>query len=395
MPRISAILDLKREKWNPSGGATSYHLQISKQSNFSKLIFNSATSGQTITGASWKYSGLANDGSKYYWRIRAVNSSGGSSWVERSFYNSGPPPPTPTLSNPIPNEFVNMTTTIFAWSQPAGAVKYHLQVSKNSNFSSFVVNENNYPTHQFIKSDLPKDGSTFYWRVMSLNAAGVGANWSETRMFVNGPPPAEPPPVPSLVTPAQNATVSGTSISFSWNPSPGATSYEHQLSKHADFSVVFLPELAHGLPTQNFSYTNSVTRTHLPNDGTTIYWRVRAGTGGQWSAWSSSRGFVNGAAPPPPPQIPTIISPALNAQISEASVTFNWNPAGGAAKYHIQVSISSSFSTVFFENSDIHATSQTVGNFPDAPARYYWRVRACNAEGMWGDWSETRMFNKN
>ncbi len=71
--------------WNASQGASSYTLQVSLSSGFSSLTVNEAGITETSYGAS----GLASD-TVYYWRVRAVNAGGSSSWSSmRSFHTVG------------------------------------------------------------------------------------------------------------------------------------------------------------------------------------------------------------------------------------------------------------------------------------------------------------------
>jgi hypothetical protein len=61
--------------WSGSVGAQSYHLQISTDAGLTALIRND--SGITALSAA---SGALTQGQAYYWRVRAKNDSGVSSW---------------------------------------------------------------------------------------------------------------------------------------------------------------------------------------------------------------------------------------------------------------------------------------------------------------------------
>jgi len=61
--------------WNASSGAVSYALQVSTSNTFGSFMYND--SGLTIT--SQQVTGLGN-GTTYYWRVKAKNTYGSSSW---------------------------------------------------------------------------------------------------------------------------------------------------------------------------------------------------------------------------------------------------------------------------------------------------------------------------
>jgi len=84
--------------------------------------------------------------------------------------------------------------------------------------------------------------------------------------------PPEPPDAPTPVSP-------GTSITFKWNASSGATKYHLQVNTQSDFlgTDVFNAEVGDVT-------TYEVTGLTV---GTTYYWHVKAGNDGGWSDWSS------------------------------------------------------------------------------------------------------------
>jgi hypothetical protein len=64
--------------WNASSGATSYRVQVSRNSSFTQLVYD--VSG--ITSTSTQVTGLGSRTS-YYWRANATNSNGTSGWSSR------------------------------------------------------------------------------------------------------------------------------------------------------------------------------------------------------------------------------------------------------------------------------------------------------------------------
>ncbi len=102
------------------------------------------------------------------------------------------------------------------------------------------------------------------------------------------------PAAPTLLSPTNSTTVAGTSASFSWNSSVGATKYQMIISRGPAGS----PRTATRIYTSPVLTGTSITATGLPNDGSTLYWYVWAGNAAGWcpdsSVISNSINFKNG-----------------------------------------------------------------------------------------------------
>jgi hypothetical protein len=64
--------------WNKVSTATSYHVQVATDTNFTSLF----TQDTSLTDSLKSISGLANS-TVYYWRVRAKNAGGVSNWTSR------------------------------------------------------------------------------------------------------------------------------------------------------------------------------------------------------------------------------------------------------------------------------------------------------------------------
>jgi hypothetical protein len=91
------------------------------------------------------------------------------------------------------------------------------------------------------------------------------------------------------------------------------------------------------------------------------------------------------------PENVTLISPANSAVPHETLPVFYWEPLTDASSYQIQVAADMAFISVEI-NETLNDTSydhgSTIGN-----GNYYWRVRAKNNDGVWGDWSEAVIWS--
>jgi subtilisin family serine protease len=107
-------------------------------------------------------------------------------------------------------------------------------------------------------------------------------------------------------------------------------------------------------------------------------------------------GFLNGGPPPPPPPppppgppAPVLSSPADAATNVALPVTLSWQASSGATSYRAQVSTSSSFTPLVYDQS-ITTTSTTVSGLAFRTT-YFWRVYAVDATGQ-GPASAVRSF---
>ncbi len=137
--------------------------------NWSSLIYywecNEGTG--TVCGNS------ASSNSNYY-----ANLYGSPSWI------TGYPldlPATPTLSSPANGATNQATSLTLSWGTALYATSYNLQVSTSSSFTSYVVNTTGLTNTSYSLSGISM-GTSYYWRVQAVNAAGT-SSWSSTWGF--------------------------------------------------------------------------------------------------------------------------------------------------------------------------------------------------------------------
>jgi hypothetical protein len=115
---------------------------------------------------------------------------------------------------------------------------------------------------------------------------------------------------------------------------------------------------------------------------TKYYWRVQA-LNNIGTTSSAARSFTT--PPPPPPAAPTLSSPADAATIDTVSPTFDWSDSPYATGYRIQVSTSSTFSTMFL-NTTVTPSTFTMPTWQKlaTSTTYYWRIQGFNQFGSGG-----------
>ncbi|MBU7026360.1 MAG: carboxypeptidase regulatory-like domain-containing protein [Theionarchaea archaeon] len=101
--------------------------------------------------------------------------------------------------------------------------------------------------------------------------------------------------------------------------------------------------------------------------------------------------FQTSGAPQPPPDAPTLISPANGATDTSCTPTLDWSDSTGATTYTVQVSVASNFSSLTV-NQTVSSSQYTIpSGVLTSFTMYYWRVNATNINGTSG-WSAVWHF---
>jgi subtilisin family serine protease len=87
--------------------------------------------------------------------------------------------------------------------------------------------------------------------------------------------------------------------------------------------------------------------------------------------------FIGGPPPPPGLAAPNLVSPSNGANVSRTP-TLTWSAVTGATSYRVQVSTSTGFGTLAFDQA-VGGTSVTVSPALAGKTSYFWRVNASNA----------------
>ena len=236
--------------------------------------------------------GLTN-GTTYYYVVSAVNSAGES--VNSSQVSAQPtapqaPPPTPAgLQATAGNAQVSLS-----WNASTGATSYHVKRSTTTGGPYTTVSS---PTAASFTDTGLTNGTTYYYVVSAVNAAGESANSSQVSAQPTAPQTAPPTPT------GLKATAGNTQVSLSWNASTGATSYHVKRS-----TTTGGPYTQVAAPT-----TTSDTDTGLTN-GTTYYYVVSAVNAAGESANSSQVSAT--PASPTNPDVTITIDPTKSHAIS-------------------------------------------------------------------------------
>jgi hypothetical protein len=269
--------------WNSASGAVTYELQISKRSSFSTLLFvqsDIATTTFTVPETTLAWSGT------YYWRVRAVNSGGVSSWSSYRYFKTPAELP-PAAPSDLSATAFSSSQIDLSWSDnSANETGFELE-RKTGEAGTFSLIASPGANVTIYSDTGLSPATTYFYRVRALSGIGNSDYSSESSTATFPLPPAKP----TLVSPAAYATVSSLTPELVWNSASGAVTYELQISKRSSFSTLLFVQS--DIATTTFT----VPETTLAWSGT-YYWRVRAVNSGGVSSWSSYRYFKTPAELP-------------------------------------------------------------------------------------------------
>jgi parallel beta-helix repeat protein len=283
----------------------------------------------------------------------------------------------PFLLTPVDGEVLHYNRPTFDWMDYPGASGYQIQVSSNNNFTHPIVNANTSATKSYYTmTDKLPSNTNLYWRVRA-KLGQTYTPWSVVWTLHT----ANPPSVPSLHSPSNNALTTDLTPTFDWEQSSGSAfdHYQIQVDDNADFSSSVIDANVSGV--SNHTYTPSADL----NSNTKYYWRVRTwNTAGDYSDWSTVRSFREAILPP------GLVTPIGGITVGNRKPVFDWNDATGATGYTLQVSLNSSFSS-YVLNVNVTSSLYTPTVNLSANKLFYWRVRANGSNGP-SAWSTAGTF---
>jgi fibronectin type 3 domain-containing protein len=192
--------------WTASSGATSYHVKRSTTSGGPYIQLSSPTA------TSYMDTGLT-DGTKYFYVVSALNSSGESA-------NSAEASATPALAIPaIPTGLAATagdTQVSLTWTASSGATSYHV---KRSTTSGGPYTQIANPTSAGYSDTGLTNGTKYFYVVSAVNPSGESANSTEVIATPAGV--VQIPPAPTGLT----AAPGNAEIGLIWSASTSATSY--------------------------------------------------------------------------------------------------------------------------------------------------------------------------
>jgi hypothetical protein len=146
---------------------------------------------------------------------------------------------------------------------------------------------------------------------------------------------------PSLTTPAPGSTLSGSTVTFAWNPGVGATRFVLRLGTTVFGSM----DVYHPSPTTGTTAQVSA----IPTNGAYLYARLWYYLNGTWQYVDAT--YTEAGKPTPP----AFTTPLPGSTLPGSTVTFGWNHGEGATRFVLRLG------TTGFGSSDVYNGASTTG----------------------------------
>ena len=337
-------------KWNAVSGAAKYEVYRARSKSGDYIKYS------TVTGTSYTNTSYIESGNTYYYKVRALDANGtAGAWssVVSVTYKQTLPAPTVTGGND------SQGRPTLKWNAVTGAAKYEVYRarSKDGDYIKYAtVTGTSYTNTSYIEN-----GNTYYYKVRALDANSAAGAWSSIVSVTY----KQTLPAPTVT----GGNDSQGRPTLKWNAVTGAAKYEVYRARSKDGDYIKYSTVT------GTSYTN----TSYIEDGNTYYYKVRAlksdGTAGAWSSIVSVT------------YKQTLSAPAVTGgNDAQGRPTLTWKAVTGAAKY--EVYRARSLNGDYIKYSTVTGTSYTNISYIENGNTYYYKVRALDANGTAGPWSD-------
>ncbi len=314
----------------------------------------------------------------YYWRVKSYKADAVDGILDYSNWSNifnfqGPDAP-PVILAPDDSASLKILQPTFSWEAVPDTDKYTLQISLYSNFSTYASYSTT-STSYTLTSDL-KQNRTYYWRLKAEGAADE--SWTTTRTFYT----PDPPDVPTLVSPVTNKLLTDTTPTLKWSDADiTVDKYELQVATNSGFTKNL----------QTFTFDSDVLSytflTELNTDTDYYYWRVRAlNVEEEASSWAAYRYFTYRLP------APELVAPLDNTKVTTTKPKLDWDDVDYVDYYIVEVSKSSSFSTIYEKETTTQTYFTMTKSIPSGTTMY-WRVSAYSEADVRGFYSDEFTFS--
>ena len=336
-------------KWKAVSGAAKYEVYRARSKDGDYIKYS------TTTGTSYTNTSYIENGTTYYYKVRALKSDGtAGAWssIVAVTYKQ-------TLSAPAVtggNDAQGRPT--LTWKAVTGAAKYEVYRARSR--SGDYIKYSTVTGTSYTNTSYIENGNTYYYKVRALKSDGTAGAWS------------------SVVSVTYKQTLSAPAVTggndsqgrptLTWKAVSGAAKYEVYRARSKDGTYTKYST------TTGTAYTNSSYLT----SGATYYYKVRAldanGNAGPYSAVVSVTCRLKLTAPS-----------VTGGNDAQGRPTLKWNAVTGAAKY--EVYRARSLNGDYVKYSTVTGTSYTNTSYLANGTTYYYKVRALGSDGSYGPYS--------
>jgi hypothetical protein len=336
--------------WNDTNAfETNYYVEKSdfNNTNFVQIaILNPDVTSYTVSGLE--------PNETYYFRVRAAEFINYSNYSNEAFATTSIT--SPTLSN-ISN--IGNNSFFVDWNTITEAEGYEIDISTESNFSSFISGYQSFALSAANTSLTVNNlsGNLYYYVRVRATIGNLKSPNSNVVSALT---------VPDAMTILSASNITQTGFRANWNFQNNSTGYELEVATDEAFTQI----LSNYNP---FSTTLNYKDVSELEAGTMYYYRVRVSNVSGMSANSNV--------------IPVVTLPEspLNNEVTNSTnsgFTASWSAVNNATAYELEISLSNDFSSLIagYNPLELSSNSQEITNL-EAGTTYYSRVRAKNANG--------------
>ncbi len=162
--------------WSSLQKEVLYHIQISDTPDFNKLVLDEK-------GYSAEKKIIAKLGKgKFYWRVSSIDKDGLEGGFSATWsFEVKPLPEPPSVGSPASTK----TSTTVRWKRRSEEERYHLQISKNKDFSETDVDLKDIEGPRVTVGTLEE--GDYFVRVSAIDEDGLEGRFSEPQSFYVGP----------------------------------------------------------------------------------------------------------------------------------------------------------------------------------------------------------------
>ena len=253
-----------------------------------------------------------------------------------------------------------------SWNAVPGAARYELSTWWASDPGWQSLGGNSLTGTSYTHTDVTA-GTTYYYSIRAVNAAGDTSDWLQEYPSATVPAVATP-----LTTPELTARAVAGAVELSWNAVPGAARY--QLSTWWASDPGWQSLGGDSLTATSYTHTDVTV-------GTTYYYSIRAvNAAGDTSDWLQEypSATVPAAATP-------LTTPKLTAGVVAGAIQLSWNAVPGAARYQLATWWSRDPGWQSLGGDNLTGTTYTHTTVT-AGTTYYYSIRAVNTDGETSAW---------